>query len=62
MVNCLAFRNTLLRSIQWKPLNMITLGPRESDNISLMITISNLLLIKAPNSDLMVTKVLVNLR
>ncbi len=26
--------------VQWKPLNVITLGQRESDNINQMITIS----------------------
>jgi len=28
--------------IQWKPLNVITLGQRETDNINRMITISEL--------------------
>ncbi len=26
--------------IQWKPLNVITLGPRETDNINRMITVA----------------------
>ena len=33
--------------LQWNPLNGITLGQRESDNINRMITISDLQLIKS---------------
>jgi hypothetical protein len=33
-------------NIQWKPLNVITLGQMESDNINQMITITNCLLIQ----------------
>jgi hypothetical protein len=33
--------------VQWKPLNVITLGQRESDNINQMITISSCLLIQS---------------
>ena len=29
--------------IQWKPLNVIALGPRKTDNINRMITITDLL-------------------
>ena len=35
--------------IQRKPLNVITLGQRESDNINRMITISNCRLIQSTN-------------
>jgi hypothetical protein len=34
-------------TVQWKPLNVITLGQRESENINRMITISDCLLIQS---------------
>ncbi len=40
-----ALFNGIIENVkQWKPLNMITLGQRESDNIHRMITISDCLL------------------
>jgi hypothetical protein len=33
-------RDMSLEHIQWKPLNVITLGQRETDNINRMISIS----------------------
>jgi hypothetical protein len=35
-------RTVLFIFVQWKPLNVITLGQRETDNINRMITISEL--------------------
>jgi hypothetical protein len=46
--------------MQWKPLNVITLGQRESDNINRMITISDRLLIQS--ACLLVIWDLLNLR
>jgi hypothetical protein len=43
---CSHFTDPICVKLQWKPLHVITLGQRESDNINLMITISNCILIK----------------
>jgi hypothetical protein len=58
--NLVLYRYLIYKYVQWKPLNLITLGQRESDDINRMITISDLPLIKS--TYLLVMLDLVNLR